>query len=162
MHNPLAAEGHFAFGENWKSFVNVVDASRIARAEAGMRRLFPDGELRGARFLDIGCGSGLSSLAAARLGAAQVHGVDIDPASVEAARTLLGRYLQPEVWSARVASVLELDPARDGPFDVVYSWGVLHHTGAMWRAVEAPAGLVRPGGLLAAVSSSLRGPCASL
>lgn len=149
MTDPLAVEGHFAFGENWKSFVNVVDANRIARAEAGMRRLFPDGDLRGARFLDVGCGSGLSSLAAARSGAAQVHGVDIDPASVEAARSLLGRHLPPGAWSARIASVFDLDPARDGLFDVVYSWGVLHHTGAMWRAVESAAALVRPGGLLA-------------
>src|SRR4051794_2145301 len=147
--DPLAVEGHFAFGESWKSFVNVVNANRIARAEAGMRRLFPDGDLRGVRFLDVGCGSGLSSLAAARSGAAQVHGVDIDPASVEAARSLLGRHLPPGAWSARIASVFDLDPARDGLFDVVYSWGVLHHTGAMWRAVESAAALVRPGGLLA-------------
>ena len=147
MADPLAAEGHFAFGENWKSFVNVVDAGRIARAEAGMRRLFPDGELRGARFLDIGCGSGLSSLAAAGLGAAQVHGVDIDPASVEAARTLLGRHLPPGVLVGPGGERVRARP-RSGTacFDAVYSWGVLHHTGAMWRAVESAAALVRPGG----------------
>ncbi len=35
-----------------------------------------------------------------------------------------------------------------GTFDVVYSWGVLHHTGAMWRALELTAAAVKPGGLL--------------
>jgi 2-polyprenyl-6-hydroxyphenyl methylase/3-demethylubiquinone-9 3-methyltransferase len=35
-----------------------------------------------------------------------------------------------------------------GQFDVVYSWGVLHHTGALWSALDSVAGLVAPGGLL--------------
>ncbi len=74
---------------------------------------------------------------------------DIDPASVEAARALLARLGPPEVWSVRVGSVFDLSPGRDGLFDVVYGWGVLHHTGAMWRAVGGAASLVRPGGLLA-------------
>jgi 2-polyprenyl-6-hydroxyphenyl methylase/3-demethylubiquinone-9 3-methyltransferase len=149
MTDPLSVEPHFAFGENWKSFVSIVDTDRVRWAQDGMRRLFPDEELSGARFLDIGCGSGLSSLAAARLGVVRIEAVDIDADSVEATRTLLVRQLPPETWSARVASVFDLVPEREGLFDVVYSWGVLHHTGAMWRAVEAASSLVRPGGLLA-------------
>lgn len=68
MPDLTEADQHFAFGENWKSFTHIIDEGCIAEAENGMRRLFPNGELAGARFLDIGCGSGLSSLAAARLG----------------------------------------------------------------------------------------------
>jgi 2-polyprenyl-6-hydroxyphenyl methylase/3-demethylubiquinone-9 3-methyltransferase len=149
MADPLSVDSHFDFGENWKSFARIVNAGRISQAEVGMRRLFPSGELSGARFLDVGCGSGLSSLVAARLGASRVDAVDIDAASVEAARTLLARFGPPEVWSVRVGSVFDLSPEKDGLFDIVYSWGVLHHTGAMWRAVTTAASLVRPGGLLA-------------
>ena len=57
----------FPFGRNWQSFVQAVDADAIAQAEHGLKRLFPD--LRLKSFFDIGCGSGLSLLAASRLGA---------------------------------------------------------------------------------------------
>jgi ribosomal protein L11 methyltransferase len=48
---------------------------------------FLEKEIRGAeRVLDYGCGSGILAIAAAKLGAAHVHAVDIDPAAVETAR----------------------------------------------------------------------------
>src|SRR5688500_2924517 len=101
-----ALERHFAFGENWRSFLDTVTAESIAQAVAGLERLFPSGELQGKRFLDVGCGSALAMLAAARLGAASVEGVDIDPQSVEAARTLLSRELGADgiPWAVRVRS----------------------------------------------------------
>ncbi|MDB4917454.1 MAG: class SAM-dependent methyltransferase [Gemmatimonadetes bacterium] len=144
MSDLLKAESHFAFGENWKSFLKTVDAEKVAMAEEGMRKLFPEG-LTGT-FLDIGCGSGLPALAAAHLGAAHIDGIDIDKNSVEATRTLLGQYLPESAWSARVESVFNLGT---GDYDVVYSWGVLHHTGDMWRAIRSAAGMVKPGGLFA-------------
>ena len=82
---------HFAFGENWTSFAHLLDERRIEQAELALQRLFPDGELSGARFLDIGCGSGLSSLAAARMGVAEIDAVDIDPQSVAATRDMRSR-----------------------------------------------------------------------
>lgn len=142
MVDLTSAETHFAFGENWKSFVAVVDETRVGRAVDGVRKLFPEG-LAGARVLDVGCGSGLSALAMLRLGAARVDCVDIDPHSVDAARALLNDV--PAGWTARVGSVFELE----GRYDVVHSWGVLHHTGALWRAVDKAASLVEPGGRLA-------------
>jgi 2-polyprenyl-6-hydroxyphenyl methylase/3-demethylubiquinone-9 3-methyltransferase len=45
--------------------------------------------------------------------------------------------------------VFDLDREQVGDFDIVYSWGVLHHTGEMNRAIEAAAARVRPGGLFA-------------
>jgi 2-polyprenyl-6-hydroxyphenyl methylase/3-demethylubiquinone-9 3-methyltransferase len=147
--NLLEAESHFAFGENWQSFAKLLDDRRIIEAENGMRRLFPDGELRGARFLDIGCGSGLSSLAAARLGAAEINGVDIDPNSVAATQETLSRYAPLCRRHVSVRSVFDFEREAGGQFDVVYSWGVLHHTGDMWRAIRIAASLVKPGGRLA-------------
>jgi SAM-dependent methyltransferase len=139
----------FGFGENWRSFVATVSQASIAEAVRGLEKLFPGGELRGRSLLDIGCGSGLSMLAASRLGARSLAGVDIDPASVEAARLLLSRYEPPVPWLVRRADVFDLAPETDGVFDIVYSWGVLHHTGDLWTAVRRAASLVAPGGLLA-------------
>lgn len=141
-------EDHFAFGENWQSFLETVSSSSIAAAKTGLARLFPNGELAGASFLDIGCGSGLSMLAAKALGAVAVEGIDIDPKSVRAAQALLSRHLPGGGWATRVASVFDLDPAQSGRHDIVHSWGVLHHTGDMWAATEKAAAQVKPGGYL--------------
>lgn len=129
----LAQETHFRFGENWKDFLSTVDEGSILEAERGLTKLLPEG-VRGKTFLDIGCGSGLHLLAASRMGA-KAMGVDIDPDSVAAAQSL--------GCSATVCSVFDLPTV---PSDIVYSWGVLHHTGDMWPAVEKAASLVKPGG----------------
>jgi cyclopropane fatty-acyl-phospholipid synthase-like methyltransferase len=105
--------------------------------------------LRGARFLDIGCGSGLSSLAAARLGAGEIEGVDIDSNSVAATQETLARYAPLCRRHVRVRSVFDFEGETGAQFDVVYSWGVLHHTGDMWRAIRIAASLVKPRGYLA-------------
>jgi len=142
-------ETHFAFGRNWASFVSELDDAQVERAIRGLGRLVAPDEIEGKTFLDIGCGSGLSMLAALRLGAGSVTGIDIDDASVQTAQQLLEQRA-PEIrekWTTRVASVFDLDPEVDGTFDVVHSWGVLHHTGDMARAIETAARLVAPGGL---------------
>lgn len=146
MNDLLRAESHFEFGENWMDFVGVVNESHKLNAVAELRRLFPDDELRGGTFLDIGCGSGLHSLASARLGVAAVYATDIDPNSIAAARRVLAEIDGKIPWTAETVSVFDL-PA--GQFDVVYSWGVLHHTGDMWRAVHAATAQVKLGGLFA-------------
>ena len=138
-------ETHFEFGQNWKDYSKTVDQKRIDAAVAGVRRLFPDG-LTGKTFLDIGCGSGLHSLAALSLGATAVMAVDIDENSVSTTQELLTKHAPGLKWTARVASIFDASPDSLGRFDVVYSWGVLHHTGDMWRAIERAADLVRSGG----------------
>jgi 2-polyprenyl-6-hydroxyphenyl methylase/3-demethylubiquinone-9 3-methyltransferase len=139
---------HFHFGENWKSYASMVDEHRIAGAVAGLQQLVPADQMAGKRFLDIGCGSGLHMLAALRLGAASVTGFDIDPNSVAASQSLLQRFAPNQPWTAEVTSVFTMAAERQGTFDVVYSWGVLHHTGDMWKAIDRAATLVAPGGLL--------------
>ena len=141
-------DSHFAFGRNWASFAEQLTEGQIADAVAGLQRLLPDAELADKTMIDIGCGSGLSMLAALRLGARRVVGVDIDPDSVETARSVLTRHVAggSTPWDVNVASVFDLTPTSVGRFDVVYSWGVLHHTGAMRRAVECAGSLVAPGG----------------
>lgn len=139
-------ENHFRFGENWRSFLSTVSPESIAEAERCMRQLLPAENLRGRHFLDIGSGSGLALLAAIRLGAARADGVDLDPNSVEASQSLLSKEIPDGNWSVRRQSVFDLVPERDGRYDVVYSWGVLHHTGDMWTAIEKAGAMVAPGG----------------
>ncbi len=143
----LNAESHFAFGENWASYARGIGSKQIADAESGLRRLLGDEPLTGKRFLDIGCGSGLHALAALRLGASEVVAVDIDPASVATTRAVLAKHAPDARHDVRHASVFELDSANCGQFDVVYSWGVLHHTGDLDKALRSATALVSPGGL---------------
>jgi 2-polyprenyl-3-methyl-5-hydroxy-6-metoxy-1,4-benzoquinol methylase len=145
----IAAGQRFAFGENWQRFLSLLNESRILKAEDSLRRMLEVPDLQGKSFLDIGCGSGLFSLAARRLGA-RVHSFDYDPQSVACAQELRRRYFpQDTEWRIEEGSALDRAYlAGLGRFDVVYSWGVLHHTGAMWPALENAAGLVAPAGKL--------------
>lgn len=139
----------FEFGVNWSRFLSVLSDERIQNAEDSLRRMLGVSNLRGKSFLDIGSGSGLFSLAARRLGA-RVHSFDYDPKSVNCTAELRRRYFpdDPE-WTVEEGSVLDAKYLqRLGQFDVVYSWGVLHHTGAMWQALANVKPLVVAGGVL--------------
>jgi 2-polyprenyl-6-hydroxyphenyl methylase/3-demethylubiquinone-9 3-methyltransferase len=145
----LLSGERFAFGSNWANFLRVLNDARIAEAEQSLRRMLNVDHLHGKRVLDIGSGSGLFSLAARRLGAT-VHSFDYDPESV-ACTTELRRRNDPidDGWVVESGSVLDAEYLRTlGTWDVVYSWGVLHHTGAMWEALNNVSQLVAPEGLL--------------
>jgi 2-polyprenyl-6-hydroxyphenyl methylase/3-demethylubiquinone-9 3-methyltransferase len=138
----------FEFGKNWKRFLSVLSDDRIAAAEQTLQRMLEMKRLDGKRFLDVGCGSGLFSLVASRLGG-KVHSFDYDPQSIGCARMLKARYAPDAEWVIEEGSVLDKSYLnRLGQFDIVYAWGVLHHTGAMWQAFEHVAPLVREGGIL--------------
>jgi 2-polyprenyl-6-hydroxyphenyl methylase/3-demethylubiquinone-9 3-methyltransferase len=145
----IAAGERFEFGKNWSRFLALLNDDRIATAETSLREMLQTGDLSGLSMVDIGCGSGLFSLAAKRLGA-RVYSFDYDPHSVACARELRRRFF-PDDPSWMVSEGSALDPPflkGLGEFDIVYSWGVLHHTGAMWDALRNAAGMVKDGGRL--------------
>jgi 2-polyprenyl-3-methyl-5-hydroxy-6-metoxy-1,4-benzoquinol methylase len=139
----------FSFGRNWKKFLADVSDSQLAVAAESLSESFEGAPLAGHSFLDVGCGSGIFSLCASRAGARRVVSVDIDPNSVACAAELHVREGRPSSWSVRCGSVLSSTVVESLPVsDRVYCWGTLHHTGAMWSALEILATRVAPGGLL--------------
>ena len=127
----------FAFGENWAKFLAVIDEQRIKSAVDSLREMLEIDSLEGKSFLDVGSGSGLFSLAAKRLGA-KVLSFDCDLQSVACTSELKGRHFENDGdWLVQQGSVLDKEYLkRLGNFDIVYSWGVLHHTGNMWAALD--------------------------
>ena len=149
-HSAEVARGaRFQFGANWARFLAVLDEDRILAAERSLQEMLGLTSLAGYRFLDVGSGSGLFSLAAHRLGAA-VHSFDYDPESVACTRELKRRYFpDSQTWAVEEGSALDTEYlATLGTYDIVYSWGVLHHTGRMWDALHNVAALVHPQGQL--------------
>ena len=145
----VARGDRFEFGKNWRQFLSVVDDDHIASAEQSLRDLLQIDRLDGMTFLDAGCGSGLFSLAAHRLGA-HVHSFDYDPQSVACAEELRKRFASDDTnWTIEQGSVLDVEYLESLPkSDFVYSWGVLHHTGQMWQALEHVHHRVAVGGRL--------------
>jgi SAM-dependent methyltransferase len=136
----------FRFGENWRSFLAVLDDERIAEARRSLEDMLEVDSLEGRSFLDVGSGSGLFSLAAWQLGAARVRSLDVDPDSVACTEELRRRFAgDAGNWEIERADVLA---AALGEFDVVYAWGVLHHTGDLRAAMERAGRAVAPGGRL--------------
>jgi 2-polyprenyl-3-methyl-5-hydroxy-6-metoxy-1,4-benzoquinol methylase len=136
----------FSFGRNWQKYLDTMPVEAVDRMVGYVHDWVPD--LAGCRVVDVGSGQGLTSLAVHAAGSELVS-FDVDPLSVEATRRLWEAAGEPASWIITQGSIL--DPRfieRLGAFDVVISWGVLHHTGSLAEALDAAASLVAPGGRL--------------
>ena len=125
----------FDFGKNWINFSKNIDEKRIELATNSLTNLIGI-DVKNKSFFDVGCGSGLSSLVALRLGA-KVFAIDNDGYSIIATSNLLKKFSQNKNYEIKQQSILDEDFLKNvKKFDIVYSWGVLHHTGKMWKALE--------------------------
>jgi len=138
----------FGFGDNWRDFSTLVDQKRLDSATERLVNFLGNRDLSGLSFADIGCGSGLHSVAAEKLGAKSIWAIDLDIESVETTRDV-AKFFGTARITVEQADILTLRTDLAGTFDVVYSWGVLHHTGNMFAALDQTAKLVKPGGYLA-------------
>jgi SAM-dependent methyltransferase len=152
----------YDFGKNWASFIDAhFTVERRAIAKQRLLDFLKKSDLQNLSFLDIGSGSGLHSMAAYDAGAARIHSFDYDEVSVRTTADLRSIAGSPTNWTVEKGDVLDVAYLRNlGLWDIVYSWGVLHHTGEMWSAVANAAGRVASGGLLfiALYSSNVASP----
>lgn len=139
----------FSFGDNWKDYNRRVTPKQIEFAKQDVLRWIGREAIVGKKVVDVGCGSGIHSLAFYQLGASEILSIDVDALSVEATMQYWEANGKPTTWRVVQGSILDRNFVMNlGVWDIVYSWGVLHHTGQMWNAVETASSLVRAGGLL--------------
>lgn len=139
----------FEFGKNWLDFIKAnFSPEQVGVSQRHILEFLGTHSLKDITVLDIGCGSGLHSCAVLHADALRVHSFDYDPLAVSATQYIHGQIGRPPHWTIEQGSVLDARYMNALPqFDLVYSWGVLHHTGDVWAATRAAAGRVKPGGL---------------
>ncbi len=147
--NSLNEGGDFTFGINWYDYVKKALTEEIIQShivDLGLVLEETKIDIKGKSVFDIGCGSGLSSLSFEKLGTGSIYSIDIDPSSVRAAKYTKSKFGKNNAnWIIEERSILEDNFAK---FDLVYSWGVLHHTGEMWKAIDIAQKSVKKGGFL--------------
>lgn len=145
----------FNFGINWSRYVkNVVNEDVVFQAKKSLLKYLDEEHYKEKVFIDVGCGSGLFSLSAILLGCKKVISFDSDKGSISTVRLLKDkfRYLIPQnvEWEIFCGDILDpnLVDRLKGIGDIVYCWGVLHHTGDMWESIKNVCEIVKPYGML--------------
>jgi SAM-dependent methyltransferase len=148
----------FSFGRNWRNFVDTVDEENIESAKQNIAEWIGDDNIKGKTVLDIGSGSGIHSYCFHKMGASSLFSFDYDPYSVESTELFRKKAGSPASWMTTQGSVLDkVFLNKISPSDIVYSWGVLHHTGDMWTAIDNASQLVKNNGLFF-ISIYAKGP----
>jgi SAM-dependent methyltransferase len=142
------SESHFSFGKNWQRFLETLNSEKRDEAKKSLRYFLGETfQFSNKRVVDIGSGSGLFSWAFHDFGVRSVDSVDIDDFSIACTQELRRQAGEPENWKVHKISALDEQKIGSlGTFELVYSWGVLHHTGDMWRAITNTLPLVASDG----------------
>ncbi|MFQ6107920.1 MAG: class I SAM-dependent methyltransferase [Candidatus Aminicenantales bacterium] len=96
--------------------------------------------------LDAGCGTGVFSIIFARMGALSVVGIDISKRSLERAQRQADQLGLQNATFQKV-NMLRL-PFTDACFDIVWSWGSVHHTADPFGCLAELIRVLKPGGSL--------------
>jgi ubiquinone/menaquinone biosynthesis C-methylase UbiE len=138
----------FSFGTNWKAFSErELCVQQLNDASRSVKTLLEIESLKDLSFLDVGCGSGLFSLAAYELGAKRIVGIDIDPMCISVSEQNRNKFIPSAPIEFIEGSALDQERLKSlGEFDIVYAWGSLHHTGEMYEAIKAVSRQVAAGG----------------
>lgn len=150
----------FSFGLNWQDYLKGISEDRIQAARDDIESWLGIEAIEGKRIIDIGSGSGIHSMVFHQQGAGELISFDVDEYSVAATKSLWKACGEPGRWAVMHGSILDDDlvqELRHPGFDVVYSWGVLHHTGDMWQSIGNAIDLIAPGGLFM-VALYVKGP----
>lgn len=149
MKKNINVRRQFDFGKNWQKYLITLNDNIIEEAKKSLQKMLRSQDLLGKTFLDVGCGSGLFSLSARLLGA-KVHSIDCNSSCVNCALYLKEKYFsKDENWTIEYGDVLDEKYVHSlGQYDIAYCWGVLHHTGKMWKAMEIVDTTVKKGGML--------------
>jgi len=128
-------KNNFSFGNNWKDFLKRISPQQIDNSQTSLLELIAPFKIKGKSFIDVGCGSGLFSLAAHNLNASKVTSLDIDNDSIHCCESLRKVNYKKREWKIIKGSILNTSLIKKlGKYDIVFSWGVLHHTGDMYKA----------------------------
>lgn len=142
-------EIRFNFGDNWSNYIDKHFSQAALQHSVNSLKDFLPIDLKDKSFIDVGCGSGIHSLAAVQLGATNIVSIDYDVQSVETTRRLKHDLALLAKWEIMRGSILDKEFINAlGKFDIVYCWGVAHHTGDMYEAMDRLYNLVAPGGYL--------------
>ncbi len=147
MNDAVKDKATFSFGKNWYDFLKVVTPERLEHAAVSIKDFMGVDDLKGKTVVDIGCGSGIFSYAMSQMKPERLVSFDVDPFSVKCCEHMREKAGNPPNWEVLEGSVLDGKFVSElGKFDLVYSWGVLHHTGDMWDAIKKSAHLVNKNG----------------
>src|SRR5256714_1854469 len=125
-----------------REYFDAIEAYRYEVYAPWMKAALGFDHYRGKRLLEIGCGTGTDLLQFAR-GGAEVTGVDLTPRSIEIARQRFAVYGCAATFAIGDAEQLAFPDER---FDVVYAFGVLHHTPDTERAIAEVHRVLKGGG----------------
>ncbi len=138
------------FGDIFSKFYNDPSVGfHIDEAKKSLEPFLLGDDLSGKTFLDAGCGGGLFSVAAHRLNASAITSFDNDSKMLSFCSEIKSREGFEAHWQILEGSILDLQFVKSlGSFDYVYCWGVVHHTGDMWKAIENIISVVKSGGCI--------------